>query len=307
MSQFNKKTTAEEASRGVNLEGKNALITGANTGLGKETARVLALRGARVVMACRDTAKALAAREDIIASCRGIVSEDQIDVLSLDLNSLEKTRAAAEKFLSWNMAVDILVNNAGIMIPMERRTEEGFEAQFGINHLAHFLFTHLLIDALKEAVNSRVVVVSSAAQGWASMKPSLDDLNWETRKYKGMRAYGDSKLMNVMFARELHRRYAQDGIVANALHPGVIATELGRDQSAAFAVFGVVGRAFMKTVPQGAATQVMLATQPEYGTGGGDYFVNCQRRKRPDNKLALNDEVCQRLWSISAELTGVTG
>jgi retinol dehydrogenase 12 len=299
-----RRTTAEQASAGIDLNGQNALVTGANTGLGKETARVLALRGAHVVMACRNQEKAEAARRELIDGSNGAISEEQLQLLELDLNNLAATRAAAENFLALDMPLHILVNNAGIMIPMERRTDDGFEAHFGINHLAHFLFTNLIVDSLKKAEGARVVVLSSAAQSFASMKADLKDLNWEERKHSGMRSYGDSKLMNVMFAREFNRRHRDDGIVANSLHPGIIGTELARDQEFIFILTGIFAFPFMKSVPQGAATSVFVATSPEYQDNGGHYFVNCQRRPRPDNKLALDEAVCRRLWAISEELTG---
>lgn len=306
MAGFNRKSTAEQVSKGVDLHGKNALVTGANTGLGKETARVLALRGAHVTMACRDEARAGAARREIIADSKGRISDSQLDLLELDLNSLAKVRESAQTFNAQSRPLHLLINNAGIMIPMERRTEDGFEAHLGINHLAHFLFTNLVADALEAAGSARVVAVSSAAMAAATLTPKLKDLNWEQRKFSGMRSYGDSKLMNLMFARELNRRSAGTAVVANALHPGVIATELGRDQSLPFVLLGLAAIPFMKSVPQGAATSVLVATHPDYGNRGGLYFGNCQE-KRPDHKLALNDEACLKLWQRSCELTGLDG
>jgi retinol dehydrogenase-12 len=285
MTAFNRKSTAEQVSDGADLSGCNALVTGANTGLGKETTRVLALRGARVTMACRDQAKAASARQEIIDGAAGKIAQDQLDLLELDMNALDKVRQSAATFNSWNRPLHILVNNAGIMIPMERRTEDGFEAHFGINHLAHFLFTNLLLERLKEAQSARVVAVSSGAMGAASLTASLKDLNWEQRKFSGMRSYGDSKLMNLMFARELTRRFQADGIVSNALHPGVIGTELARDQSLLFMALGIFALPFMKSVPQGAATSVLAATHPDYAERGGLYLVHCQVKKA-DHKLA---------------------
>ena len=304
MTAFNKKSTAEQVSQGIDLAGCNALVTGANTGLGKETTRVLALRGARVTLACRDQAKAEAARQDILTSAAGSIADDQLDLLELDLSALDKVRESAAIFNDWNRPLHLLMNNAGIMIPMERRTADGFEAHFGINHLAHFLFTHLLLERLKEAQGARVVMVSSAAMAAASMTSQLKDLNWEKRKFSGMRSYGDSKLMNLMFARELTSRYQDDGIVSNALHPGVVGTELGRDQSPLFMAIGILAMPFMKTVPQGAATSVFAATHPDFASRGGLYLSHC-KEQRPDNKLALDQAVCADLWQMSCELTGL--
>ncbi len=276
MAKLNRKTTAEQASQGVDLTGKHALVTGANTGLGKETARVLALRGASVTMACRDLEKAEAAKSEIVAGGGGKISEDQLDILKLDMNSLATVRDSAMSFVGQNRPLHLLINNAGIMIPMERRTEDGFEAHFGINHLAHFLFTNLLSEPLRAAGGARVVMVSSAAMMAASLTSKLKDLNWQERKFSGMKSYGDSKLMNLMFAIEFNRRYAEQGIVANALHPGVIGTELARDQNALMMAVGILAMPFMKSVPQGAATSVYVATAPEYQNKGGALFQQLQ-------------------------------
>jgi retinol dehydrogenase-12 len=304
MARFNRKTTAEQVSEGIDLTGKNALVTGANTGLGMETTRVLALRGAHVSMACRNLEKAEQAKRAILDAAAGRIDASQLDLLELDLNSLAKTRQSAQVFNSRGRPLHLLVNNAGIMIPMERRTEDGFEAHLGINHLAHFLFTNLVLDALQEAGSARVVVLASSAMGMATLTPALEDLNWERRKFNGFRSYGDSKLMNLMFARELNLRHGKHGIVANALHPGVIATELARDQSLPFMALGIFMLPFMKSVPRGAATTVYVATSPEYQLRGGLYFSDC-KEKKPDHKLALDDKVCGAVWQRSCELTGL--
>ncbi len=166
MARYNRRTTAEQVSEGIDLTGRNALVTGANTGLGMETARVLALRGAHVTMACRNLEKAEQARRSIVDAAAGRIDASQLDLLELDLNSLAKTRQSAQVFNSRGLPLHLLVNNAGIMIPMERRTEDGFEAHLGINHLAHFLFTNLILDALQAAGRARVVVLASSPWAW---------------------------------------------------------------------------------------------------------------------------------------------
>jgi NAD(P)-dependent dehydrogenase (short-subunit alcohol dehydrogenase family) len=304
VARYNRRTTAEQVSEGVDLSGKNALVTGANTGIGQETARVLALRGAHVIMACRNLEKAEQARQSILKSAGGRIGDTQIDLLELDLNSLAKTRQSAEEFSRRNLPLHLLINNAGIMIPMERRTEDDFEAHLGINHLAHFLFTNLVMDSLLAADAARVVVVSSSAMGMATLTPALEDLNWKKRKFSGFRSYGDSKLMNLMFARELNRRFETKGVVANALHPGLIATELARDQSLPFMFMGIFMLPFMKSVPQGAATTLYVATSPEYEHRGGLFFGDCQEKKAM-HKLALDDRIGTDLWQRSCELTGL--
>lgn len=304
MARHSRKKTAEQVSEGINLSGKNALVTGANTGLGMETARVLALRGAHVTMACRNLEKAEQARQSIVDNSGGRIRYAQLQLLELDLNSLASVRLSAETFNKRGLALDVLINNAGIMIPMERRTLDDFEAHLGVNHLAHFLFTNLIIDSLTSSPGARVVVVASSAMGMATLTPALEDLNWKQRKHSGFRSYGDSKLMNLMFARELNRRHQKNGIVANALHPGVIATELARDQSLPFMAMGIFMLPFMKSVPRGAATSVYVATSPDYAEQGGLYFSDCQEKK-PDHKLALNDQACVDLWHRSCDLTGL--
>ncbi|MEH6588626.1 MAG: SDR family oxidoreductase [Halioglobus sp.] len=304
MAGFGRRTTTDQVIEGVDLSGKNALVTGANTGLGKETTRVLALRGATVTMACRNRDKAESARAKILDNSGGAIKPEQLDILQLDLNSLEAVRASAQEYVSWQRPLHLLVNNAGIMIPMERRTEDGFEAHLGINHLAHFLFTNLLLGPLTDANGARVVVLSSAAMGMASITPELTDLNWQDRKFSGMKSYGDSKLMNLLFAREFNQRFADRKIVANAVHPGVIATDLARDQSKVLMVVGIVALPFMKSVKQGAATSVFVATAPQYQQTGGLYFSNCGESK-PHHKLGTDDALAAKLWSTSEALTGL--
>ena len=304
MASFSKRSTAEKVSAGIDLTGKTAVITGANTGIGKETARVLALRGANVTMACRNLQKANAARNEILTRGAGSIDESALTVKELDMNSLAGVRRFAQEYLSSDKPLDLLINNAGIMIDFERRTDDGFEAQLGINHLAHFLLANLLLPRLQAAESARVICVASAAMAWASQNKKLEDLNWEKRKVKGMRAYGDSKLMNLMFARELSRLHADEGIVAHALHPGVITTELGRDQGMGFKVFGLALMPLMKNVARGASTTVFAATAPEYGDRGGCYFAD-NRETKYHNRLAANDEVCALLWQRSLEMTGL--
>ena len=156
----------------------------------------------------------------------------------------------------------------------------------------------------RDAGRARVVIGSSLAMSGATLTPALFYLNWEQRKFHGFRSYGDSKLMNLMFARELHRRYSKSGIVANALHPGIIPTELARDQNLLGMLLGLLAVPFMKSVRQGAATTVYVATSPDYGLRGGLYFSDCGE-KSPHHKLALDDRVCRDVWQRSCELTGL--
>jgi NAD(P)-dependent dehydrogenase (short-subunit alcohol dehydrogenase family) len=296
---FNKNSTAEQVSEGVDLTGRVTIVTGANTGIGFETARVMALRGSHVILACRNHESASSARKRMIAS--GIPAE-RLELGNLDLGSLAKIRSFAENFVESGRPLHCLINNAGVMIPMRRETQDGFEQHFGINHLGHFLLTNLLRAPLEAALGARVVCVSSAAMQFSALDSTFSDLNWESRKFSGMRSYGDSKLMNAMFANELTRRWKSDRIVANALHPGIIAsTDLGRDQPWYMNIVGLLMLPVAKNIPKGAATSVMLAAAPEYADRGGLYFGDCVEWK--SMPLARDEAACAALWQRSEELS----
>jgi NAD(P)-dependent dehydrogenase (short-subunit alcohol dehydrogenase family) len=300
MSAFDRNSTAEQVSEGVDLAGKRAIVTGANTGIGLETSRVLALRGARVTMACRSLEKARQAREGLIA--RG-ASPDQLALAQLDLASLDSVRRFASKMLAGRLPIDLLVNNAGVMLPDRRETSDGFEAHFGVNHLGHFLLTNLLLDRLRESAPARVVVVASDAMHFAALGPELEDLNWEKRKFSGWRSYGSSKLMNLLFSDELNRRLGGQGVVAHALHPGIVRTELARDQPWWMHAVGLVLRPLSKDCERGAATTMFVATAADLAEPGGGYFSDCAPARRP--KLAEDAETAARLWDRSCDLVGL--
>lgn len=205
-------------------KGRIAIVTGANTGLGFETALGLARTGMKVIMACRDTTKARSARERIANEFPGA----DVDIMMLDLSRFKSVREFAEAFLARYNRLDLLINNAGVMIPPFTKTEEGFESQFGVNYLAHFLLTGLLFKTIENTPGSRIVALASNAH--RNGKIDFDDLNWEKRKYSKMNAYGQSKLACLMFAFELNRRIRKSGLktLAVAAHPGVSVTELVR-------------------------------------------------------------------------------
>jgi NAD(P)-dependent dehydrogenase (short-subunit alcohol dehydrogenase family) len=303
MSRFNRWSTAERVSHGVDLSGKHAIVTGANTGIGLETARVLALRGCSVTMACRNLEKGAGARERVVAGSGGRVEAEQLDLMRLDLASLNSVREFAREFLESDRPIHLLINNAGVMLPDRRQTEDGFEAHFGINHLGHFLLTNLLLERIRASAPARIVNVASDAMQFADLGPELEDLNWERRRFSGWRSYGSSKLMNALFANELTRRVADCGVVANALHPGMVRTELGRDQPWWMILVGIALLPVMKGVERGAATTLYVATAPELASRGGLYFADCSPARLP--KLAGNRDVEARLWLISEGLTGL--
>jgi NAD(P)-dependent dehydrogenase (short-subunit alcohol dehydrogenase family) len=300
---FDRRSTAEQVSAGVDLAGRHAVVTGANAGIGFETARVLALRGCSVTMACRDLTKAARAREQLIAGTESRVAPAAVDIMRLDLASFESIRSFANEVLSTDRPIHLLINNAGVMLPDRRVTADGFEHHFGINHLGHFLLTNLLLDRLVQSAPARVVVVSSDAMQFAALDAGLEDLNWEKRRYSGWRSYGSSKLMNALFANELQRRHGERGVVANALHPGIVQTELGRDQPWYMAPIALAMLPVMKNPARGAATTVLLATAPELETQGGGYYADC--RPKRVHSLALDEDAAARLWARSGELVGL--
>jgi NAD(P)-dependent dehydrogenase (short-subunit alcohol dehydrogenase family) len=284
--------------------GRVAIVTGANTGLGFDTARVLAARGARVVLAVRDLGKGNDAARRIQQATPGA----EVAVQRLDLGSLDSVREAAEELRSKHQRIDLLVNNAGVMYPSPRQsTADGFELQFGTNHLGHFALTGLLLENLLPVPGSRVVTVASNAHKQRGAI-HFDDLQWE-RSYDRVAAYGQSKLANLMFTYELQRRLAAKGAptIAVAAHPGLSSTDLMRHLPAPL-------RPFVPLVAQsparGALPILMAATVP--GVTGGQYYgPNGPGEWRGDPKLTRSnrrsyDEAVQdRLWTVSEELTGV--
>jgi len=284
-------------------QGRLAVITGANTGLGFETARVLAARGASVVLAVRDTDKGKAAAARIAGTAPGA----DVMVQPLDLASLDSIRAAAGELRARHPRIDLLVNNAGVMLTPRQATRDGFELQFGTNHLGHFAFTGLLLEQMLPVPGSRVVTVSSLAHR-VRARINFGDLQGE-RSYSQVGAYGQSKLANLMFAYELARRLSGAGTtIAVAAHPGLAATELSRYTPAivAFSYALVSQHAAM-----GALPVLRAATDP--GVAGGQYYgprgffgargyptlAHSSRRSR-------DAAVQRRLWAVSEELTGVT-
>ncbi len=280
--------------------GRTAVITGANTGLGYETARALASHGAHVVLAVRNLDKGKAAADLVVRRYPGA----DVSVQELDLTSLQSIRAAADELHTRHDRIDLLINNAGVMMTPKQTTQDGFELQFGTNHLGHFALTGLLMDRLLAAPGSRVVTVSSNGHRFGSI--NFDDLQSE-RSYSRAGAYGQAKLANLLFTYELQKRLAGTDTIATAAHPGSSATELGRNLPR------VVEWGFGLTVQDaemGALPTLRAATDPSvrggqyYGPGG---FL--QMRGYPklvsSNKRSHDTAVQQRLWQVSEDLTGV--
>jgi NAD(P)-dependent dehydrogenase (short-subunit alcohol dehydrogenase family) len=281
--------------------GRTAVVTGANSGIGWDTARALAAKGARVIVACRNEAKGRDAEERL----RRRVPNAEVRFESLDLGSLASVRAFADKLGAAEGRLDLLVNNAGVMMTPRGKTADGFETQLGTNHLGHFALTGLLLDRLRKAPAARVVNVSSLAHFPGRI--DFDDLQAE-RSYDPMRAYGQSKLANLLFTRELTRRFLAAGIPAlsAAAHPGSTRTELQRHSRLMTAVVRLVSQ----LPPQGALPSLYAATAPD--VRGGEYFGPSRMfgmlgpperaRSSPRSK---DTATARRLWEVSEQLTGV--
>lgn len=305
---FQADSTTEDVLKGVRLDGKHALVTGATGGLGIETARALASVGASVTLTGRSTEKLDAA----LATLREQVPGAQFDGERLELDSLADVADAAKRIVADGRSIDRLILNAGVMMCPEGKTVDGFETQFGTNHLGHFAFTAGIFPALAEG--ARVVTLSSGAHTYGTC--DLDDLGWETRDYDARLAYAQSKTANLWFASELQRRHA-DRLLSFSVHPGVIQTDLARHLPAA--VMDVMRKNFeergiaQKNVPQGAATSVWAATAEELSDQGGAYLLDCQIAEPipEDGKgggyapWAFDADAEGRLWTLSEQMTGV--
>jgi NAD(P)-dependent dehydrogenase (short-subunit alcohol dehydrogenase family) len=311
-SRFGFESTAAQVAEGIDLAGRTALVTGGSGGLGAESARVLASRGARVLIAARDVAKA----ESVAAGIRESTGNDAVEVGQLELGSLPSIRAFAAATLAQHRAIHLLLNNAGVMACPLGRTEQGFELQFGTNHLGHFLLTGLLAPALRAGAPSRVVCVSSAGHRLAPV--DLADPNYEKRDYEKWTAYGQAKTANIWHALELDRRMQSDGVRGFAAHPGTIVTELGRhlrEEDRAAMLSRAPGGGFKwKKVEQGAATQIWACTAPELAGRGGLYLEDCHvagptTEQTPTggySPWALDADGAARLWPLSEKLVGAT-
>lgn len=301
-------TTAEQLAEGIDLTGKACVITGASSGLGREAARVLAGTGAHVVLAARNPAALSAAADGIRAEVPGA----RLSEVPLDLTSLASVTAAADQITALASVVHILMNNAGVMFTPLARTADGFEMQFGTNHLGHFVLTGRLLPALAAAEGARVVNLSSAGHRLGDV--DLDDPNWERRDYDKFLAYGASKTANILHAVELDTRYRDDGIRGYAVHPGIVATALARhmtsdDFGALAAATGQAGSHRENTdvrrdfvgPDRGAATQVWAALSPELADVGGVYLSDCAISSDVA-PYAVDTERAARLWTLSDRL-----
>jgi WW domain-containing oxidoreductase len=290
---FGRKSTAQEVTDGIDLSGKTAVITGVNSGLGQESMRVLTERGAHVIGLARTQEKADAACADVPGSAQGLPCE---------LSDLASVKACAEKIKSLGMPIDILMTNAGIMAPKELGHAHDVELQFATNHLGHFVLVHHLLDQVCAAEAGRIVILSSAAHTMTvSTGIDFDNLDG-AQGYSPWRFYGQSKLANLLHARELSKRLESNGVTVNALHPGVIKTNLGRDAGGFLTIVaGVLALPFMKNVGQGAATQCYLAAHPDVAGVTGKYFADCKEART--SSWGRDDNLASQLWETTEQLT----
>eukprot|EP00105_Crassostrea_gigas_P041486 XP_019925634.1 PREDICTED: retinol dehydrogenase 13 [Crassostrea gigas] len=284
------------------LDGKTVIITGANTGIGKETAIDLASRGAKVILACRDVIRAERAATDIMKKS----NNRNIVVKIVDLASLDSIRKFADNINKSEPKIDILINNAGIMMCPYWKTQDGFEMQFGVNHLGHFLLTNLLLDKIKSSAPARIINVSSHAHTHTD-KLDFDDLNGE-KNYNSIAVYHQSKLANVLFTRELSRRLQGTNVKANSLHPGIVDTELTRylPRSVPFyfrILLAPIIYLLGKTPLQGAQTTIYCAVEESLANVTGKYFSDCAIKE--ESKAAQDDEAAKKLWEVSEKLVGL--
>ncbi|XP_038852890.1 retinol dehydrogenase 12-like [Salvelinus namaycush] len=279
------------------LDGKTVLITGANTGIGKETALDLAKRGARIIMACRDMEKAEGALKEVV---EGSGSQNVV-IKKLDLSDTKSIREFAETINKEETKLNILINNAGVMVCPYGKTADGFEMQIGVNHMGHFLLTHLLVDLIKKSTPARIINVSSTAHSWGII--NLDDINSE-KGYDKKKAYSQSKLANILFTRSLAKKLQGTGVTAYSLHPGVVQTDLWRHLSAPQAAIMKMISPFTKTSVQGAQTTIYCAVAPELETESGEYYSDCA----PANcsSSASDDDTAQKLWELSCRMLSLS-
>ena len=314
---YGAETTTDEVLEDVSLQGRHFMVTGASSGLGEETVRALSSAGAKVTMVARNLDKLHAAADRI----RKSVPTTDLQTGLVDLADLSSIRSYAEEYLQEAAPIDVLINNAGVMACPFMTTNDGFEMQFGTNHLGHFLLTNLLMPTIRSGQNPRIINLSSAGHTHADV--SLDDPNFETSEYNAWESYGRSKSANIHFTRELVRRYGGE-IRSFAVHPGVILTELGRHltpelmeemvervkaRSTSSAEAKETGGLPFKSMEAGAATQVWAATTDDLEGNNGAYLGDCKVGVEGGNPsengylpYIYNEDTAKALWSLSEQM-----
>ena len=276
------------------MEGKTCVVTGANSGIGRITAHALAEQGARVVLLCRNEARGTEARDSI----REETGNEAVELVLGDLADQASTRRAAEEVLERCPRIDVLVNNAGAYFGDLALTNDGLERTFALNHMGYFLLTELLRERLIASAPARVVNVASAAHRGGFI--DFEDLQWVRRPYAGLRAYCDSKLMNILFTKELATRLDGSGVTANCVHPGAIRTGFAVGESSWFGALVRLGGFVLISPEKGALTSIYLASSPDVEEITGQYFIR-KKVRRPSAK-ARSSELAAQLWGVSESL-----
>ena len=293
LSAFGKEATAEEVTAGIDLSGKIAVVTGCNSGIGYETMRVLALRGAHVIGTGRDLDKAGAACASVAGRTTPVV---------LELADLQSAADSAGQIEDMVPHIDMLIGNAGMIAGVSLEQVNGIEKTFAVNHLGHFVFINRLLDRIKSAGQGRVVMVSSGA-AFSSNGIEFDNLSGE-RDYHRRRSYSQSKLANALFALELAHRFSGTSATANALHPGVINTNIVRNEPGYIQfLFNTFGSLFTKSIAQGAATTCYVATGPQLDGVNGYFFVDCNPIALTEPNHLYDQAMARQLWQRSEQLT----
>lgn len=300
---FGASSTAEDVTQGIDGAGLTAIVTGASSGIGSETARVFALHGVHVVMAVRNTETGEKIKETILAE----TPDAKVDVMELDLSSLASVRKFAAEYRSSGLPLNILINNAGVMAPPFTLSKDKIELQFATNHLGHFLLTNLLLETMKATSREnrkegRIVIVSSEAHRYTYKGGiNFDKINDES-SYSTIYAYGQSKLANILHANELTRRFKEENVelTANSLHPGAIATSLIRHHRFIEAAVNCFGKYFLKNIPQGASTTCYVALHPQVKGVSGEYFADSNKGKPSSD--SKDSELGKKLWDFSLRM-----
>ncbi|KAM4606706.1 retinol dehydrogenase 12, like [Polymixia lowei] len=284
-------------SSAARLDDKTVVITGANTGIGKETALDMAKRGARVIMACRDMEKAQTAVKELIEGSQN----ENITCMKLDLSDTKSIKEFAEAINKGEAKLNILINNAGVMVCPYGKTADGFEMQIGVNHMGHFLLTRLLIDLIKKSAPARIVNVSSMAHSWGNI--NLEDINSE-KGYDKKAAYSQSKLANILFTRSLAKRLQGTGVTVYSLHPGVVQTDLWRHLNGPQQLVMKMVSPFTKNSVQGAQTSIYCAVEPALENESGGYYSDCA--PATCSRAAADEDMAQKLWELSCQMLSVS-